>query len=241
MQRDVLRGAAVAVGLLAWAGHAAASPPTKPASQQKAAARRTRAISAALCGRLSQESSRALALDAGGIPGIWKHAKAVELEIWLKAPECADADRGEADRSERRRAVLEQLRAQVDRARALEQIEADVVGFLSLPPIRDDWFADLACEGCEALHRAAVRLRDLAASLPQRGPDEKTELGPRLDAAAKAESWIFELCDERPSPAASKEIETRFLYYSWTASGARLLTVAALFARVETLGGCRDR
>jgi hypothetical protein len=240
MRREVRRLATVSALLFSTPGSFAASPPAKPGPAPVA---RPGPVSGALCGRETAQRVNAEALDHPdpAILPVWRTSKVAELELWLKAPVCLHATSIEAARFDRRRGALGQLRSRIERARATELVDAVVAGFPGPPLQPDEWPTSAECPACAALRRAAQVAADTASRWPKQKQAEAVQMGPRLDAAARRESLIAELCAAKPSPGAREEIKKRFQYYSWTAGGAKLFEIAAWFEQLKAAAGCRGR
>jgi hypothetical protein len=201
-------------------------------------------VAAALCGRdvaISRLRDRAAALDSlqpGPLPPSWKKATAENLEVWLAAPLCAEANPEEIALVSKRRESLRRLQAQVEHARITEAIAADIAGL----PRRQrgpEWPGSFDCPACLALRAAESTVATLQASRwPSAGRGDQTPLGERFGAAAQRERLIDRLCAALPPRGARAEIERQFRYYSWTAQGARLLQVADLFEQPHIAAGC---
>lgn len=226
--------------LLSVPGLFAASPPVKP--EPAVAANPPNPVSEALCGRESSHRDRAGELDRlnpTNLPNIWRKSTVEDLNLWLKAPTCRDATSTEVEQFEHRRKALEQLQVQIERAHTTELVEAALVHLRDRQPKPDKWPTDSECPGCATLRTTAIRLTEAAASRrPKRKQGEDSGIGARLDAAAKREPQITEICAAKPSRSARAEIEKNFLYYSWTAGGAWLLEIASFFERPEVISGC---
>lgn len=242
MRLEVCRTAVVLAILFSVLGSFAASPPTKP---EPAPAVRSGSISDALCGRESEQRVRAEALDRVDprvLSEAWRKLKVADVDLWLIAPICLHATSTEAARFENRHGALGRLRSRVERACTTEFVEASLARFRGWKPRPDEWPTSSECPGCAALRLAAVRVVAVSASRwPERKQAKDIQIGSWLDTDAQREPLIAALCAVRPSPGARAEIERRFRYYSWTASGAKLLEIAALFEQPEVVTGCRDR
>lgn len=240
MPRSLLwvAAAAMLVGFSAWAASAEKTAPSKPVE----------AVAAALCGRTVKAGwlvARAEALDTlerGKLPPPWRRAKAEEVEIWRATPLCSEATREEVVLVKRRLRALDLLRSHVRRAQITEEVAADVARLPKRQATQDEWPDSSDCRGCRALRTAEAEIAAVTSSpWPSAKIGKQTPLGERLDAAAQREPLIGRLCEVKPPPEARAEIETYFLYYSWTVNGARLLQVAELFEQPSLAAGCSRR
>ncbi len=212
---------------------------------EPAPARPVEAVAAALCGRDVKPSSlmaMAMALDSlteGKLPPPWHKMKAKEVEVWLAVPWCPEATPEEITLVDRRLQALELLRTQIERAQITEAIAAVVARLPRWQPTLGEWPDSSRCRGCRALRAAEAEIAALVASpWPGAKKGEQDPLGERLAAAAEREPLISRLCAVKPPPRARLEIEERFLYYSWTVNGARLLQVGELFEQSSIAAGC---
>jgi hypothetical protein len=233
-------GAAVLAFLFAVAGFAASSKPSEPPP-----AAGLDSISDALCGRGSGRRALATALDdveATTLPEAWSRVKVSELELWLQDPICRGATATEFERSERRHEVLAKIGSWVEQAHRIELAVAAVHRFGIWQPSTAPWPASSECPACAELRVAATRVAAVAASKwPAPKPAGDGPIGTLLQATAKLDPLIASLCAAKPASGAQAEIEKSFKYYSWTAEGAKLLEVAALFEQSEIDAGCRGR
>jgi hypothetical protein len=194
-------------------------------------------ISAALCGR--GEGPRAIALDTfDPIPWIWQETEIEELQPWFDAQMCPGPSEEQARRFRSRRRVLEGLRRRLERAEAMERIGATLEQFRGRRP-GGGWPSTFQCDDCTALWASVGSVAGIAGRWPP-GSTSRT-VGERLDQATQREPLVEELCAARPPHGAQEKIETRFRYYSWTADGAKLFEVAALFERSEVVALCEVR
>lgn len=248
MWRRELAVAAVVflAGSASWGPRSFAAAPTLQA--KPAPARPADAVAAALCGRKVEAAgmaARAEALDAVDARKLlqpWRRAKARDVEVWLTAPSCPNATPEETALASSRRAALKLLQSLVERARAIEAITADVARLPERKLNPAAWPALSVCRLCDTLRAADSRIAELTVTpWPEATKGEQTPLGERFAAAAKREPMVDALCGVKPPPGARAEIEQRFLYYSWTANGARLLDVAELFERPSLASGCPGR
>jgi hypothetical protein len=228
---------AVLAGFFSVLGSLAASPLLKPNPIPSAA---LGPISAALCGRgAGSRAALANALDKFGpiaLPPIWREAKIETLQRWLEAPICPEASESESNLYTSRHMVLDQLGRRLERAKVTEKIGSALARFRGLRPSSVEWPSSSECDGCAALRSSAAEVADIASLWPLR---TSTQVGARLDDAAKHEPLVAKLCAARPAANARADIEKRFRYYSWTASAASLFEVAALFEQPEVVAGCR--
>jgi hypothetical protein len=239
MPREGRAGAAVLALRLAWCALSAASPSTGLAAVAVAGGD---SISAALCGRgegLHAKLANALdEPDPLGPPSTWRDLDSDGFRGWLGAPICVGASELETELYRSRRRALEQLSRRLERARVTEEIGPALARFRGRRPSSGEWPSLVECDGCAALRSSAARVADIAARWP---PRESAKLGARLVEAARREPLVAELCAAQPPAGVRAEVERRFRYYSWTADGARLLEVAALFEQPEVVAGCQDR
>lgn len=220
------------------------SAASSPVSAEPAPAVSQNPISEALCGRQSDQRSLAELLDdldPQVLHKAWRRLKIDDLDRWLGALICLDATQDEEGRFQHRHRALEQLRSRLERAHTLERVEAALAPFRGKKLAPDKWPSSSDCPGCAELREAAARVVAVTTSWPVRRRARESRIGPRLDAAAQLEPLVDELCAAKPSPRAREEIETRFRYYSWTAGGAMLFQVAALFEQSDVVAGCRRR
>lgn len=239
MRREVCSLTALLALHLSVPGSFAASPLSKVEAKQPAGPGE---ISAALCGRGGGSRAKlASALDDFdpiSLPAVWREVEIEKLQRWLDAPICSGASEPEARLYSSRRMVLDELSRRLERAKMTEQIGAALARYRNLRPRSEEWPSSSECGGCAALRSSAARVTDIVLRWP---PRTSSQLGARLGEATKRESLMIELCAAKPSPGARAEIERRFRYYSWTASGARLLEIAAFFEQPEVVAGCQGR
>jgi hypothetical protein len=195
-------------------------------------------ISAALCDRGEGPQAKANALDKfDPIPPIWRDTEVDKLQLWLEAPMCPEPSEEQARLYRARQLILDRLNRRLERARVTEEMGVALEPFRGWRPSAG-WPGSFHCGSCAALWASADRVGDIAARWPR---GTSTKVGDRLDKAVKREPLVSELCGLQPPPDARAEIERRFRYFSWTADGAKLFEVAALFQRPEIIAGCSGR
>lgn len=232
MRREIHCAAAVLVLICRAPGLFAASPEAEPAPAAVAPG----TISAALCGR--GEVRRARALDTfDPIPRIWKEMEIEKLQPWFEAQMCPAALETEARLFASRRRVLEGLRRRLERAETMEKIGDTLEQFRGWRP-GGGWPSTFQCDDCTALWSSAGSVAGIADRWP---PGKSRTVGDRLGQAAQREPLVAELCAAKPPRGAQEKIGTRFRYYSWTADGAKLFEIAALFERSEVVALCEVR
>jgi hypothetical protein len=240
MPRESCRGTAVLAVLLTVSGTFAESPSGRPAG---APAVNADSLSAALCGRGAGSAPKLASaldeIDPVAAVASWRQVEIDGFRRWLEAPICRGASESEARLYRSRRVALDQLSRRLQRAQAMEGIGSTLARFRGWRPSAREWPSSAECDACADLRSAAARVADIAARWPPRTSTK--QLGARLDDAASRERLVAELCAARPAAGAWAEIERRFQYYSWTADGARLFEVAALFEQPEVVAGCQDR
>ncbi len=199
-------------------------------------------ISEALCGRASTEQARATALnrfDFKAVPEAWRNTKVEDLDAWLDSPRCAQGTIAEYALFTRRREVLRTLHSRLERALVVSRFETVLKDFPRWRKRENEWPSAAECGGCADLRRAAAAGMTVIAQWPKRkvknGP-----IGSLLDGAETRESLMQELCTAMPAVRAREEMESRFRYYTWTASGGTLVEVAKWFERPEVVAGCQD-
>lgn len=239
MQREVRR---LAAALAMWFSVSASLAESPPAKARVAHIIGLNPISAALCGRgegFRANLANALdQFDSVALPPIWQKVKVEKLQAWFEAPPCPEASEPESNLYRSRRRVLDDLGRRIERAKVTERVGSALARFRGWRPGTEEWPSSAECAGCGALRASAGRVADIAGRWPARS---SSQLGDLLVDASMRESLVAELCAAKPPTNTGAEIEKGFRYYSWTASGARLLEIAALFERPEVLAGCRDR
>jgi hypothetical protein len=139
-----------------------------------------------------------------------------------------------------RRKMLRQLECLLRRAHILEQFDLVLKEFPEWHRITDPWLTSGICASCIELHRAGDVAAAVADQWPQSRQSAAALIGPALDAAEKREPLIAKLRAVHFRAGVRQEMETKFLYYSWTAGGVKLLEVADWFARPEVIAACKQ-
>jgi len=206
-------------------------------------------IAEALCGRPSDELTRAEALDAfelPAVPEIWQAATTDDLRKWLGTPRCQAATPNESVRFNSRRKTLKQIIARIEEAKIVAGVRRSLLVLARAEAPKNlwsrpnEWPASNECIGCDELRRAASAALGAAAAW-RTATSAGTVIGARLGPSSSEETLISELCAARPSAVAAAEMTEDYRYYTWTEGGAWLLEVAAWFARPEVARTCGRR
>lgn len=232
----------VAAGVLLCATGGLAALPSQPDTGRSA-------ITDALCGRQSRESSRAKALDdfnPAAVPSVWRDASVEELELWSGAHGCDEGVLADSTRRfNRRTRKLGEIREHLAAAKEMETVRQSLLSLTKRQPKAATWTDPREwpeageCPECAALRHAGV-VATRAASHWRERSGNPSAIGARLDTLRDGQVLVAELCAARPPSGAAEAITARFRYYTWTVDGAWLLAVAQWFEQSKLQGRCHQ-
>jgi hypothetical protein len=230
----MLRFAAGAIAVTASFAVQLGPATASDAARARAVAERTIAteIADALCGR-GRTPSRQLAdaLDAPGDPSappaVWRRLAPAAMSKWLAAGECVQPSPEERARVRGRHRTLARLDATLTQARAVWIIASRISREPSGSIVDGEWPPAGECAACDRLRTAAELLRSLAAHL-ETPPTEPQTIGGWLDATRSLAEQLRPLCSAKATRGDLNDVSARYRYFTWTRSGAAILSATQL-------------
>lgn len=226
----------LAAGLVA---QDATSAPEITSAVPRAATR----IGEALCGRGDgADTLLARALDDPNLlddsAASWAGRASDTVSEWLAAAPCAGPTPTEDRRRLARINALKTLQRTIDRVRSIRQLASDVAKGSTVAFVAAEWPTAADCVACARLYTAGDAARDFARRVS--APVDTRTVGGALDAAATLQPQVHELCIQRPRRADVSHVQSQFLYYTWTRTGAWLMTTAVRLRQPDVDALCDE-